>query len=525
MRNTDKTKQQLINELVQMRQRITELEVSEAERKQMEEEIWASRERYRHLFENLNDAAFIADAETGQILETNWQGEVLLGMSRNEIVGIHQSTLHPPGKAEEYKQRFATHIAKGRAANYDGEVIRKDGTIIPVSIGASPLTIHGRRLILGLFHDITGRRQTEEALRVSQEALWKMFESVTDGITVIDLNGVVTEVNQRTVEIHGFASKDELLGKSAFEFVAPRDHERIATNMRKAVKQGTIRGVEYTLLKADGSEFPGELSTSVLKDASGNPVGHITVERDITERKRMEEEREGLEQKAHLASRLASVGEMASGIAHEINNPLTAVIGFAQLLMDADLPDEVKEDIGIIYEEAQRAAGVAKSLLTFARKHAPVKQLTNINGIIDGVLKLRAYEQRVNNIQVNTQFAPKLPEVMADYSQMEQVFLNIIINAETAMLEANNGGTLSIITQKVNATIRASFTDNGPGIDKENLEHVFDPFFTTKEVGKGTGLGLSVCHGIVVEHGGRIYAKSKPGKGATFVVELPTNAH
>jgi len=141
------------------------------ERKRAEEEIRASEERYRHLFENLNDAALLADAETGQILETNQRGEVLLGMSRNEIIGMHQSALHPPDRTEEYKQRFAAHVAKGHAADYEGEVVRKDGTIIPASIRASPLTIGGRRLVLGLFHDITERKQAEEELKQSHEQL------------------------------------------------------------------------------------------------------------------------------------------------------------------------------------------------------------------------------------------------------------------------------------------------------------------------------------------------------------------
>jgi two-component system NtrC family sensor kinase len=245
---------------------------------------------------------------------------------------------------------------------------------------------------------------------------------------------------------------------------------------------------------------------------------------DITDRKRTEEEKAELEEKAHLASRLASVGEMASGIAHEINNPLTAVIGFAQLLMDTELPEEIKEDLVIIHKEAQRAAGVARNLLTFARKHAPAKQPTNINSIIEGVLTLRAYEQKVSNIQVVTKLTPDLPEVMADYSQLQQVFINIILNAESAMLEANNGGKLTITTQKFNHSVRASFADDGPGITKENLGRIFDPFFTTKEVGKGTGLGLSVCHGIIAEHGGKIYARSKLGNGATFIVELPASS-
>ena len=257
---------------------------------------------------------------------------------------------------------------------------------------------------------------------------------------------------------------------------------------------------------------------------SGGQKFILAILRDIAERKRAEAERGDLEQKAHLASRLASVGEMASGIAHEINNPLTAVIGFSQLLMDAEIPDDTREDIAIIHKEAQRAAGVARNLLTFARKHAPSKQPIGLNDIIDGVLKLRAYEQNVSNIQIKTKLAPDLPEVLGDYSQLQQVFINLILNAEAAMLDTNNGGTLSITTQKVNGIVRASFADNGPGITEENLKRIFDPFFTTKEVGKGTGLGLSVCHGIITEHNGKIYAKSKEGSGATFIVELPISS-
>jgi PAS domain S-box-containing protein len=255
----------------------------------------------------------------------------------------------------------------------------------------------------------------------------------------------------------------------------------------------------------------------IYKEANRAQFILLAIE-DISERKRKVEEQQ------LITDRLASIGELASSLAHELNNPLTGVIGFSQLLLSKDLPDFIREDIEIIYSEAKRAADVMKNLLIFARRHSPVKQLVNINGVIEKVLTLRAYEQKVENIQVVTRLAADLPLTMADFFQLQQVFLNIIINAEHFMLEAHQRGTLTITTRLIGNAVRASFTDDGPGIAKEDLVHLFDPFFTTKEVGEGTGLGLSICHGIVTEHNGLLYAESEPGKGATFVVELPVLA-
>jgi len=243
-------------------------------------------------------------------------------------------------------------------------------------------------------------------------------------------------------------------------------------------------------------------------------VASVHVARDITERKKMEEQ-------LIVTDRVASIGELSSGIAHELNNPLTSIIGLSELLLDEKVPDGVREDLTLIHKEAQRTAQVVQNLLTFARKQPQEKKLVNINDVIPKVLELRAYEQRVSNIEVNTRFASDLPEIMADGFQLQQVFLNLVINAEYFMTEAHRRGTLTITTERAGDIVRASFADDGPGIAKENLGHLFDPFFTTKEVGKGTGLGLSICHGIITEHGGRIYAESKAGKGATFIVELP----
>jgi len=258
-----------------------------------------------------------------------------------------------------------------------------------------------------------------------------------------------------------------------------------------------------------------EVATSPIFNETGEVVASVHVARDITERKKMQEQ-------LLTNDRLASIGELVSGVAHELNNPLTGVIGFSELLAGRkDLPDDAKEDIKVINREAQRTANIVKNLLTFARKHPKEKQATAINKAIEAVLELRTYEQKVSNIQVNTQFASDLPEIIANAFDLQQVFLNIIVNAEHAMLEAHGKGTITIITERDGDIIRASLVDDGPGISKENLGHVFDPFFTTREVGKGTGLGLSICYGIITEHGGKIYAKSELGKGATFIIELP----
>jgi signal transduction histidine kinase len=226
----------------------------------------------------------------------------------------------------------------------------------------------------------------------------------------------------------------------------------------------------------------------------------------------------------YLTDRLASVGEMASGIAHELNNPLTSIIGLSEIVMRDDVPESVKEDVGLIKSESHRAAGIVRNLLSFARKNAAVKQVANINKIINDVLRLRSYEHGVNNIKVVKELDNNLPDIMVDYSQIQQVFINIILNAEFAMVNAHGKGILKIKAETAGSMLRITFTDDGPGIEPGNLRHIFDPFFTTKEAGKGTGLGLSISYGIVTAHNGRIYATSEFGKGAAFVVELPLNS-
>jgi len=279
----------------------------------------------------------------------------------------------------------------------------------------------------------------------------------------------------------------------------------------------TIGKVEVNYLEERPviDEGPFLKTERLLIDTVAERLGHISA------RKRAETERRRLEQKAHIMSRLAFVGEIASGIAHKINDPLTGVISFTSLLMQKDIPEDIKGDVEIINEGSQQIVNVVNRLLTFASQCKPERAYVDINHIIVSTLDLRDYEMKTSNIHVITRLDPDLPRTIADGAQLQQVFLNIIMNAETEMKLAHGEGNLFIKTETIDNTIRISFKDDGPGIAKEDLERIFDPLFATREASQGIRLGLSICHGIITEHGGRIYAESVSGKGATFIVELP----
>jgi len=391
-------------------------------------------------------------------------------------------------------------------------------------VAAPLLNADGSLSIIEVLRDVTERDKMEAALSESEEKLRLTFESMTEGITVFDLNGNIMEVNEAMLRMHGYERKDELVGRNFLDLTAEEDRARAVEDLKKVLSEGCIESTEYVLLKKDGSEFDSELSVAVMRDASDKATGFVTITEDITERKRAEEREKKLRDELYLSSRLAAIGELASGVAHEINNPLTVILGFSQRILRQTTDDKLRQELEIICNQALRTAQVVENLLTFARRREPKAQLANINDILQKALELRAYELKTGNVEVTLDLTSDLPNTMVDFGQMQQVFLNLIINAEHAMTEANSGGKLYIKTQKGKGCVEISFVDTGLGIPAEHLDKVFDPFFTTKEKTGGTGLGLSLCHSIVTEHSGRIYVKSKPGRGATFTIELPLPA-
>jgi two-component system NtrC family sensor kinase len=491
------------------------------ERKLVEEALRESEEQYAALVGNLADAVF--RFRDGAITWGNDRMKEMLGYSGDEMIGEDVSLFVPgeTGLSEVYREVDAVLKEKG---HFHGstQVRKKDGSIAEIEYTASQIPGRDPVELVGVARDVTERSRMERALLRSEQNYRLLFESRLDGVFVVDEETrKVVLANQVAASMYGFGSADQVVDLDPLELIHPDDRERALKSIVDDMFGDDLRRIEeFRSVTRDGREI--WISTiGTRMEYEGRPAGLISI-RDISERKRAEEERQSLEQQLQLSGRLAAVGELAAGVAHELNNPLAAVQAYAQFITaNKDLDETLRADVETIYKEAQRATRITANLLSFARRHKAEKSPVSINAVIENSLELHAYRLKVNNIGVRLELDAGLPNTMADFHQMRQAFVNIITNAEHAMTETRGEGKLVVKTERAGCMIRASFSDDGPGISDEDLKRIFDPFYTSKEVGKGTGLGLSICFGIVQEHDGHLYARSKRGKGATFVVEIP----
>jgi two-component system, NtrC family, sensor kinase len=270
---------------------------------------------------------------------------------------------------------------------------------------------------------------------------------------------------------------------------------------------------EYSAKHRDGSMRTMRAAASRLFEAGEKPSGVVISVRDITVEKK-------LEQQVVQSERLAAMGQMIGGFAHELNNPLTSILGVSELLQESETSETSRKQLTMLHQQARRAAEIVQNLMYFSRPPAPGKSRVDIGELIERTLHLQGYSLRKANITVDFTRDQKLPSVVGEPRQLMQVFLNLILNAEQAMRENKERGTLRIRAGQHETFVWATFQDDGPGISAEILPHIFDPFYTTKRPGRGTGLGLSICKAVLKEHGGNVEATSTPG-GALFAVMLP----
>jgi PAS domain S-box-containing protein len=444
---------------------------------------------------------------------TNPQFQRLTGYSAEELNEIKSyEIVHPEDR--EMVRKSAVNMMKGKLKTpYEFRVINSSGETRWAIETVTSINYKGKRATLGNFMDNTELKQMEAAARESEEKFSQVFYANPNPMTIVAPDtGFINDVNKAFEELTGF-TREECLGNTITGLGLWISREERREFITVLEERDGIQNFE-TKMRISSGEIRDVLLSIETIMISGEPYKVISTD-DITERKKMQEN-------LIVTDRLASVGELATGIAHELNNPLTSVIGFSDLLMERDdLPRDIRDDVSIINKESVRASQVARHLLTFARKHPDEKKAVNINEVLLLVMELRAYEQKVSNIKVVYHLEQNIPPVLANDFQLQQVFVNIIINAEHFMIEAHEKGTLVITTAHTENTVRITITDDGPGIPPDYLTRIFDPFFTTKEIGKGTGLGLSICYGIITEHEGRIWAENKAGEGATFIIELP----
>ena len=368
------------------------------------------------------------------------------------------------------------------------------------------------------------------------DAFARLFEAVHEGVYIGLLadngaRGTTLAANPHFKLISGYPvdmAEEEMDPFAADRFADPAAR---AGFLERLASDGKVADYLMRMRRLDGTTVWVELTARAEVDRGTPQTLRVeTLVRDVSERKKLDEQARDLYQQLLHAEKMAALGQTISGVAHELNNPLATILGWAERLAGKTLDDTARRGVDVIRSESERAARIVRTLLTFARKRQSTRRMVALNDVVRETLTLRSYDQRARNISVVTDLAAELPQVFADGNQIQQVLLNLVINAEQAMLSAHGRGSLVLSTRHDldRNSVILEVTDDGPGVPVDVESKIFDPFFTTKDVGQGTGLGLTVAHAIVEEHGGRIRVAApaplpdgRPQRGASFVVELP----
>jgi PAS domain S-box-containing protein len=456
--------------------------------------------------QQVSDSTIITDPKFN-ITYMNRAAQDLLGYTLDEVRGKNLAMFNAFNPADRIRRSVKHTVSSGEVFSDVISKRRKDGSTIICDCRLSPLYDQDGKIrsYIDVERDVTRQKEVEQKLQEHKNLIDSILATMPEGVLVIDSKDRVVLANKAFQNI--FRTGRKVLNEKLLHEILPVDqffnlHKTIKTKEAEKVTlefrykvQNTEKIIFCIIVKMDG-----ELTLLTFSDVSG--------------------EREE-EEKLYLADRLVSLGEMAAGLAHELNNPLTGILALSQLLTTSDIPKDYQEDIECIHEEAKRAANIVKNVLLFARNKPDENGSSCVNEVLTDVLRLREYEQKANNIKVVTNLQDQLPNIPIDNGQLQQVFLNIISNAEAAIKDTKRPGLITVNTERVNNHINIIFKDNGSGIKKNVMPRIFDPFFTTKEIGKGTGLGLSICYSIIVKHGGKINVSSQVNEGAMFTIKMP----
>jgi PAS domain S-box-containing protein len=471
-------------------------------------------QRFTQLFESLQEGVYISNPD-GKLVEVNPALVSILGYtSKEEVLNLQPEQLNVEAGGDAVLGRGGSQ--SGRTRTREVRLKRKDGGVA-VCVDTSTGVIETGKLIRyqGTLVDVTEKRALEQQLRRQEEFRRHLLESFPDLILVLDLKGQYTFVSKRIAELLGYGP-EHLLGHNVSD-PEKTSLELAALYRTVATGQSSLTSAEYGSRHRDGSWRTMLGMASPLLDAEGKPAGVIIAVRDVTMEKK-------LEQQIIQSERLAAMGQMIGGFAHELNNPLTSILGMAELLQESETSEGARKQLAILHQQARRAAEIVQNLQYFARPPAPGRSQVNLNELVQRTVQMQTYPLRKSNITVDFLPEPSIPAIVADPNQLMQVFLNLLLNAEQAIRESREKGTIRIRIGRKPDSVWLIFQDDGPGIATENMAHIFDPFFTTKRPGRGTGLGLSICKTVLREHGGNIEVTTAPEGGAVFTITLPVGA-
>jgi PAS domain S-box-containing protein len=502
-------------------------------RKMSEKALKESEARYRTILEATGDGYYETDL-SGNFIFCNEAFSRILGYSRQEMMGMNYEQSTAPGDAERARRDFGrVYDTEKSVSGLQWPILTQNGQIRYLDVSVSLMRDEqGRKVgFRGLVRDITDRRQTEEALRCSQQRYQELFDSIGDLIMTHDLEGRLLEVNPAVAASFGY-SREELIGRLISDFMVSRYKVEFDEGYLKPMLEHGRREGVFIVLDKNGQEHYIEYRNTLVEQAGQEPYC-TGVSRDVTERILAQRELRQLEEQLTQSQKMEAVGTLSSGISHDFNNILQAISGYIQLLLTNNSQDETSWRYLMEVERAvERASELVKGLLTFSRKVKTARKPVNVNEVVKRAVKL--LERTIPRmIAIEVDLAPDLATIVGDPSQLEQVLMNLGANAKDAMAE---GGRLAIETRNVTLDqeycramvdvspgeyVLLSVRDSGHGMDEETSRHVFEPFFTTKDVGKGTGLGLSTVYGIVRNHHGHVRCESAPGRGTAFHVHFP----
>ncbi len=474
--------------------------------------IERSRKQWVEDIDAISDFIVVHD-KAGRVLRLNRVLADLLGTHPAESVGKDVGKLGlldspiQPGRCPFCRRSEAVHEEFVHTAG--------DRTYL-VSASRIQGTEEDEARTIHVLKDITDRREAERRYRRERDFNRNILNNTQSMILVLDTAKLVSYANRRCYEA-GYREQD-LLGRPLVEMVSPSRRPILDEALDRTLQGSTIDHLEIPAFRGNGAAAKFSISLSPMRDEKGDINSIVVVMTDVTDAA-------DLQAKLMHTEKMAALGQLVSGVAHEVNNPLAAIVGFTDLLLEnAEIPEEAKGELKVILQEAQRTRTIVRNLLSFARQMPEQREPLQLNSVVQQTLKLRAYDLSNRGIEMAERYQDDLPLTVGDPNQLQQVFLNIVNNAYDAVQEVERPGKIEISTWHGKGQIEIAFRDNGPGIS--HPDRIFDPFFTTKEVGKGTGLGLSICYGIVRAHRGEIIARNNPdGEGCTFLVRLPVSEH